>query len=77
MTNITLSIEDEVYKKMKYHSEIKWSEFVRKAIKKRIEQLNKLKDFSKKWENPKILADKKSLSKTWLSKEEGEAWGDL
>ena len=36
MTNITLSIDDEVYKRMKKYSEIKWSEFVRKAIKKRV-----------------------------------------
>lgn len=32
MTNITLSIPDEIYKKMKKYSEIKWSEVVRKAI---------------------------------------------
>ncbi|MEM0053762.1 MAG: ribbon-helix-helix domain-containing protein [Nitrososphaeria archaeon] len=32
MTNITLSIPDELYKKMKKYSEIKWSEVVRKAI---------------------------------------------
>ncbi len=32
MTNITLSISDEVYARMKLHKEIKWSEVVRKAI---------------------------------------------
>ncbi|KHO54618.1 MAG: hypothetical protein QT10_C0014G0016 [archaeon GW2011_AR19] len=32
MTNITLSIEEDIYKRMKKHSEIKWSEFVRKII---------------------------------------------
>jgi predicted CopG family antitoxin len=32
MPNITLSISDEIYKKMKKYSEIKWSEVVRKAI---------------------------------------------
>lgn len=42
MTNITLSIEDSVYKKMKQFSEIKWSEFVRKCILQRIEQLQKI-----------------------------------
>ena len=36
MTNITLSIDDAVYKKMKKHSEVKWSEFVRKIIENRI-----------------------------------------
>jgi len=32
MANITLSVPDEVFKKMKRYSEIKWSEVVRKAI---------------------------------------------
>ncbi len=32
MTNITLSIPDEVYVMMKMHKEIRWSEVVRKAI---------------------------------------------
>ena len=45
MTNITLSIEDEVYKKMRNHSEIKWSEFVRKIILKRILELENLENW--------------------------------
>lgn len=69
MTNITLSIEDEVYKKMKKHSEIKWSDFVRKMIQKRIEELEKL--------NYEIYADQKLLSENWLSKEDNLAWKDL
>ncbi len=32
MTNITLSVPDEVYVRMKMHKEIWWSEVVRKAI---------------------------------------------
>jgi len=32
MPNITLSVPDEIYRKMKKYSEIKWSEVVRKAI---------------------------------------------
>ena len=32
MTNITLSLPDEVHTKMKMHKEIRWSEVVRKAI---------------------------------------------
>jgi subtilisin family serine protease len=39
MTNITLSIDEEVYKKMRRYSEIKWSEFVRKCVQKRVEEL--------------------------------------
>lgn len=44
MTNITLSIKDSTYKKMKKYSEIKWSEYVRKLIEKRIEELDSLQE---------------------------------
>lgn len=33
MKNITLSISEEIYRKMREHSEINWSEVVRKSIK--------------------------------------------
>jgi predicted CopG family antitoxin len=39
MTNLTLSIPDELHKKMKKHSEIRWSEVVRKIITEKIEHL--------------------------------------
>lgn len=32
MTNITISIPEELYSKMKRYSEVKWSEVVRKAL---------------------------------------------
>lgn len=41
MVNITLSIPDEVKKKMSKYKEIKWSEIVREAI---IEKLKKLEE---------------------------------
>ncbi len=41
MPNITLSIPDEIYRKMKKYSEIKWSEIVRKAI---VDYLKKLEE---------------------------------
>ena len=41
MPNITLSIPEDVYRKMKEHSEIKWSEVVRKAI---VDYLKKLEE---------------------------------
>ncbi|MGY4884877.1 MAG: hypothetical protein ACP5NZ_04840 [Nanobdellota archaeon] len=69
MTNITLSIEDEVYDKMKKFSEIKWSEFVRKCVQKRIEELESIKS--------EVYADEILLSKDWLSKEDNSAWGNL
>ncbi|MCD6164971.1 MAG: hypothetical protein J7J30_06040 [Candidatus Odinarchaeota archaeon] len=39
MPNITLSISEELYRKMKEYSEVRWSEVARKAI---IEYLRKL-----------------------------------
>ncbi len=69
MTNITLSIDNKVYEKMKNHSEIKWSDFVRKCIQKRIEELNSI--------HSGILADEKLLAQDWLSEEDSEAWKNL
>ena len=39
MVNITISIPDELRKKMKRHSEIKWSEVVRKSLANYVDQL--------------------------------------
>lgn len=39
MTNITLSIPDELHSKMKHHTDIRWSEVARKAIELRVEDL--------------------------------------
>ena len=50
MTNMTLSIPEELHKKMKQMSEIKWSEIARKAIEERIndlEVMNKIASKSK------------------------------
>lgn len=70
MTNITLSIDNDVYKKMRRYSEIKWSNFVRKIIEKRIEELEKIKLVS-------FFADESLLAENWLSKEDNEAWKNL
>lgn len=69
MTNVTLSIDDEVYKKMRKYSEIRWSDFVRKCVQKRITELESLKSH--------IYADEDLLAKNWLSKEDEEAWKNL
>ena len=58
MTNITLSIDNEVYKKMKQFSEIKWIEFVRKCIQKRVKELQKIE--IEDWDNLEILGDQKN-----------------
>jgi hypothetical protein len=50
MGNMTLSIPDELLIKMRIFSEVKWSEIARKAIEKRVEDLemmNKLASKSK------------------------------
>lgn len=69
MTNITLSIDDEVYKKMRKYSEIRWSEFVRKVIHKRLEELESIKS--------NTFADEKLLAENWMSKEDNSAWKNL
>ena len=69
MTNITLSIDDEVYKGMKKYSEIKWSEFVRKCVQKRIEELDSIKS--------NIFAHEELLAENWLSREDNSAWKNL
>lgn len=73
MTNITLSIDDGVYKKMKQYSEIRWSEFVRKSIEKRIEELDSIA------QNEGVLtmlASESVLRKEWENQAD-ERWNDI
>lgn len=76
MTNITLSIEDSVYKRMKEHSEIKWSEFVRKFIKRRLDELDKLSKHKDKEGILTMLASEDVLKKDWDNKLD-ERWNDV
>jgi len=39
MVNITVSIPEELYRKMKKYSEVRWSEVVRKALAEYVERL--------------------------------------
>ena len=48
MANITLSIPDDLKKKMEKHSEIKWSQVARNAIEKRINDLELLEKLTSK-----------------------------
>ncbi len=75
MTNITLSIDDEVYKKMRKYSEIKWSEFVRKAISRRIDELDKI-DSDDKESIMVMLASEYSLTEDWENKFD-ERWNNV
>lgn len=76
MTNITLSIENTVYKKMRKYSEIRWSTFVRKAIEKRISELEKVDKNLEKENILTMLASEKVLKKDW-DNEEDERWNDV
>jgi hypothetical protein len=42
MTNITLSIPNELHRRMKTHSEIRWSEVVRKSLAEKVHLLDEL-----------------------------------
>lgn len=76
MTNITLSIDDEVYKKMRIYSEIRWSEFVRKAILKRVEELAKIEESPEKESIFTMFASENVLKKEWANKYD-ERWDNV
>ncbi len=42
MANITLSLSEELYQKLKNHPEIRWSEVARKAIQQYLDELELL-----------------------------------
>ncbi len=48
MTNVTLALPEELHQKMKSHSEIRWSEVVRKSITEKIENLEIMDRITKK-----------------------------
>ena len=48
MPNVTLAIPEELHTKMKKHSEIRWSEVVRKTISQKIEDLDMMEKLTKK-----------------------------
>ena len=76
MTNITLSIDDEVYKRMKNYSEIKWSEFVRMCIQKRIKELEMLRNHPNSESIMTMLASEEVLKKDW-DNELDERWNNV
>jgi len=76
MTNITLSIEDSVYKKMREYSEMKWSEFVRKMIFQRIKELEKIKKHPDNENILTMMASEEVLKKDWDNKLD-ERWNNV
>jgi len=76
MTNITLSIEENVYKRMRRHSEIKWSEFVRKAIDRRLRELETLEKRPDQESILTMLASEDVLKRDW-DNEADERWNSV
>jgi predicted CopG family antitoxin len=76
MTNVTLSIDDSVYTKMKKHSEIKWSEFIRKCIQQRITEMEKIKGIMENESVMNMLASQEVLKKDW-DNEMDERWNNV
>ena len=48
MGNITLSLPDELQNRMRRHSEIRWSEVIRRTIQKKVEDLELLDKITSK-----------------------------
>ena len=48
MPNVTLSIPEALHEKMKKHSEIRWSEVVRKSISEKIDDLDVMNKLTKR-----------------------------
>ena len=48
MANITLSLPEELYQKLKEHPEIRWSEVARKAIQQYLDELELLDKLTSK-----------------------------
>ena len=76
MTNVTLSIAEDVYKRMKKHSEIKWSEFVRKVIQMRLDELESIGRRADKESVFTMLASEDVLRKEWDNKAD-ERWNNV
>ena len=71
MANMTLSIPDELYKKMASHSEYKWSEVARKAIAQKIEEAEFLDDLRAIEEAKKAHKEGRTISHRDLVKRLG------
>ena len=57
MPNMTLSIPEALHEKMKKHSEIRWSEVVRKSISEKIEHLEMMNKLTKRSKLTQIDVD--------------------
>ncbi|MBU2099776.1 hypothetical protein KKG83_07800 [Candidatus Micrarchaeota archaeon] len=71
MTNVTLAVSEELYDKMKKHSEFKWSEVARQAIEQKIKDAELLKDLKAIAEAEKEYNKGKTVSHKQVLKELG------
>jgi hypothetical protein len=78
MVNITIAINDELCEKMKRHSEVKWSEVVRKALTNYVDKLEiaesgvvPMKTLAKKLKSSGVDTTKISLEQAAKYYEEG------
>jgi len=73
MANITLSIPDELHAKMKRFSEVRWSEVARKAIQRKVSDLEMLDKLTSKSrltkEDVEVISDRinKEIAKKLFS----------
>jgi len=61
---------------MRKHEEIRWSVFVREAIKKRIKELETLEKHPEQESTLTMLASEEVLKKEW-NNEEDERWNNV
>lgn len=73
MTNVTFSIRNDVYERMKRYEEIRWSTFVRKAIERRLDDLETLDRHPDKETVLTMLASEDALRADWEN-EADERW---
>ncbi len=76
MTNITLSIQDQTYRRMRKYSEIRWSEYVRKVIEKRLQELEQLEKHPLQESILTMLASEDVLKKDWDNPQD-ERWNHV
>lgn len=57
MTNITLAMPDEIYKLMKKHKDVKWTEIMRTAVMIKLNQLESVRQKTEKLKHVKETLD--------------------
>ncbi len=75
MANLTLSVPEEVYARMRRHSEFRWSEVARRAILQKLEEAEIIEDIKaaergeKAYKSGKVLTHSKLVKSLGLKHE--------